>query len=398
MAVISAWRSFARSPRFPVAVVAALYVLGALVVAFEPTSGHDEGQLMFGFARALKIDFLPYFFWQKSKPALALLYLPSAALGFGPYMVLHGLISALAVVLTGEVALALGQKRPWIAALVLAGSPLFAWCTATGISNSDGVAFLVLSLATLLVWRRPGWTGVVLGLMPWVRYECAVFALVIGLVALWTTRSWRLLLGALAWPGVYLGLGALYHRSALWFLRFLPSVSSTSGIEAWESELGRHSLTTLVTAFGLLSPALVMLVFLRPRALSGIERAMALFVVLFLALFAYTHVAPRALGPVFVLGFSARYALIALPAVALLVGRVFEDLAAREAPRWLDTASVAVLVAAGWGVLARGAGTVVLWGASSAGALLGLLRLGRPAVAGGLCWGSWRWAALPAGW
>jgi hypothetical protein len=362
--------------------LASMYLLGSLVMALDPSSGHDEGQLTFGFARGLAVDFLPVFFWQKSKPALALLYLPAASLGFGAYLVMHGFISALAVVLTGEVAQRMGHRRPWIAAAVLACSPLFAWCSLTGVSNSDGVALLVLSLYTFLVWGRPGWTGVILGVMPWVRYECAVFAAVVGLVALWTTRSWRLLLGACAWPGLYLGLGALYHRSGLWFLRYPPGVSTTAGIEAWEQEFASHSLTTLVTAFGLLSPALVMLVFLRPRSLSGVERAMALFVVFFLGLFAYTHTSPRAVGPAFVLGFSARYALIALPAVALLVGRGFEELTAREAPRWQDTASVAALVAGGWALLARGAGEIVLWGAPGAGALLGVLRLGRPAVAG----------------
>jgi hypothetical protein len=158
-------------------------------------------------------------------------------------------------------------------------------------------------------------------------------------------------------------------------------VSNTSGIEVWEQEFASHSWTTLLSVFGLLSPAVLLLVFLRPRALSGAERALALFVVLFLGLFAYTHLSPRDAGPAFVLGFSARYALIALPAVALLVGRAFEGLAAQEAPRWLDTASVAALLAAGWALAARGAGALVLWGASCAGALLGALRGRLPRIA-----------------
>jgi hypothetical protein len=374
--------SILRKPALPVLLVAAVYLVASLVAVSDSRTAHDEGLLMYGFSRGLSLSFAPVFFWQKCKPALALFYLPVARLGFGAYLVAHVLVAAAAVAAVGEVARALGHRRPWIASLVLALSPVFTWSSLVGISNSDGVAFAVLSLYLLVVHRRPALAGLVLGLLPWVRYESTIFAGLVVLYGLFALRSPRFLSGLCAWPIAYLGAGAVYHRDPLWFLHYLPGISGMMpGNEVWEGGFASHGFVTLVATYSLISAALGLCVLLRPMRLHPLERVLGLSAFAYLALFALTHVAPLNIGPAFVIGFSARYAALAVPSVALLVGRVVDAVEDAPAPALRDTLCTAALVAAGWLAKARGADSVFLWAGAAAGVVVGSLRLGAPAFA-----------------
>src|SRR5689334_9530836 len=111
-------RSGTRESRLGIALAVLCACLG-LVLATAQSSIHDEGLLMYGFARSLGEAFLPCFFFQKIKPALALFYAPVARLGLVPYMVLHVIVGAAAVYWTHAVARSLQHKRPSIAACTL---------------------------------------------------------------------------------------------------------------------------------------------------------------------------------------------------------------------------------------------------------------------------------------
>jgi hypothetical protein len=366
----------------PAVAVAVVHLVICLVVVASPRTGHDEGQLMFGFSRALSLSFAANFFWQKIKPALALFYLPVVGLGFGAYLVAHVVVASAAVAGVGEVARSLGHRRPWLPSLVVALSPLFTWSSLVGVSNSDGVAFMVLFLYVLVVLDRPALAGVVLGLLPWVRFECATFSAALALYVLLDRRSGRFLAGLCAWPALYLGGGAVYHHDAIWFLHYLPNVSQLMpGNEVWAAEFSGHGIATLNATFSLVTPTLGLVVLLRPARLSRVELALGGYAALFLGLYVFTHLAPRDIGPAFALGFSSRYAVIALPSLALLVGRAIESLEDEPAPAVRDTIAAAALTALGWFARAYKADTVVLWSAAATGAIAASFRAGSPRLA-----------------
>jgi hypothetical protein len=96
--------------------------------------------------------------------------------------------------------------------------------------------------------------GFVFGLLPWIRYEQALFAAVFVPFVLYRYRSVAFAMGLVAWPIAYLGSGAIYHRDALWFVHFLPNVSNLdSGNAQWLAEFASHSPKTAITALAMVS-------------------------------------------------------------------------------------------------------------------------------------------------
>jgi len=367
-------------PRLAGVALAVLHFCLGLIVTLDPASTHDEGLLMFGFSRALGEAFIPCLFFLKSKPALALFYWPVASLGLQPYLLAHLAVASAAIALVHATARSLGHARPWLPALILALSPIFTWSGMTGVSNSDGVAGIALFLYLLEARKSHFAAGLVLGLLPWVRYECALFSAVLAPWVLARTKSGAFLAGLLVWPVAYLGAGALYHQDALWPLHFRPGVSDlSSGNEVWIAEFARHNPKTAFFALAAVSPAVFLLALLRPSRLGGLERALAVFTAIYLGLYLVTHMAPRDLGPAFILGFSPRYAVAPVVALALLVSRAIEALEVLEAKgnagsRLRDTLAAAALI--GLGYLFRAFTVVPLWGAAAAGALVAAARGG----------------------
>lgn len=363
-----------------IALAAAHFCLG-LLVTLDPRSTHDEGLLMYGFSRALGDAFLPCFFFQKLKPALALVYLPFASLGLGAYLVAHLAVASAAVALVHATARALGHERPWVPALVVALSPLYTWSGLVGVSNSDGVAAIALFLYLLVARKSLLGAGLVLGVLPWIRYECAVFSVVLALYVFYRHRSRVFLAGCAAWPLAYLASGALYHRDILWFLHYMPNVSKlTPDNPVWMGEFARHDIGTGVLALAMVSPAVFFLLLVRRSRLVGVEKALGAFTAVFFGLFLATHVSPRDIGPAFALGFSSRYAVVPVIAVGLLLGRALEALEREAAPRLRDTAAAAALLGLGWLLRTRGL-VAPLWAAASTGALVAASRGGATRLA-----------------
>ncbi|HRI64198.1 MAG TPA: hypothetical protein PK156_08165, partial [Polyangium sp.] len=319
----------------------------------SPHFVHDEGLLMYGFARSLSEAFLPCLFFQKVKPALALFYAPVAWFGLTYYLMLHVLVAAATLYWTHAVARSLHHKRPWLPTFVLFISPLFLWSTTTGVSNSDGVAATALFLYLLETRKNLFAAGFVLGVLPWIRYEQALFSAVLAPWVLYRSRSPKFLAGLVTWPIAYLGCGAIYHHDLLWFLHFLPNVSNLdSGNEAWIAEFAHHDVRTALMALLMVSPAVFVLTLLRRERLRPVERLLAVFTAGFFVLFVVTHLSPRDIGPAFTLGFSSRYALVPLVPVALLFGRVVEQQQYSFVPRLRDTIVAATWLVGGWFVRA----------------------------------------------
>jgi hypothetical protein len=327
------------------ALFALLHFALGLRICWDPRNIHDEGLSTYGFSRLLGEAFIPGLFFQRIRPALALAYFLPSRLGLDVFLITHLALGSVAVLLVARVARALGQQRPWLAALCLGLSPLYLWCNATGISNSSGVAVAILSLYVLEVRKLPFAAGFLLGALPFVRPEAAVFGAALAPYVIYRDRDFRFVLGLVIWPAVYLGAGAFYHADPLWFVHFGADVPRLDpAVHAQEIEMvGRHGLGSALAAVLSVSPALLLLVFARPSRFLGVERALLAFTVLYAGIFFASHLGPLSLGLLHSVGFSSRNLLLVAAAVPLLVGRLLER-HARDSPPRLRLAVVATVV------------------------------------------------------
>lgn len=353
--------------------LAVAYCCACLIAALQPLATHDEGLLMYGFARSLSEAFFPCLFFQKIKPALALIYAPAARLGLVPYMAMHAVVAAATLYWTHAVAQSLHHKRTWLPALVVLFSPLYTWSAVTGVSNSDGVAATALFLYLLQARKNFFAAGFVLGMLPWIRYEQALFCAVLAPWVLFRFRSPAFLAGVITWPLGYLGAGAIYHHDPLWFLHFLPNVSNLdSGNPVWLAEFASHNARSAIMSLVMVSPAVFFLALLRFKSLQSIERVLAIFTLGFFATFVVTHLSPRDIGPAFTLGFSSRYAIVPIVPMGLLVGRAIEQRESDVVPRMRDTVIAAGFLVVGW--FFRTTVVVPLFASAAIGAFVAAMR------------------------
>lgn len=304
---------------------------------------HDEGLLTYYFAAMALEQPAALLFMQKSRPILSAFYAPAAASGFNAFLVLHMGVAALAIPLIGDLSRRLGHRAPNVAALVVATSPLFIAAGASGVSNSDATTLSALCLWLLMGRQRPGLAGVTLGLACLARYE---LALLIPILWIWAVKRDQLLplaAGTLMAPAAYWAAGILYHRHALWWLMYPPSLTHANPASPL-FDAGAYGASTEEISYSLLavSPALVLLPLLVLVGLRSREWALAAFVLAFLAFI-------LGLPQVGLFNFDTtpRYLLPVLPFVALLVGRTADLAVARQdGLRWASAVGAALLVAA----------------------------------------------------
>lgn len=301
-------------PAEALAAIAFALVAGALGLSglFVDDEGHITyiGAVLVGRA---PVDAL---FFQKMHPSISVLYAPVIAWGWKAFLVWHVLLAAAAVWLIGSTARALGGQA-WIAAFVLATSPLFLVSAATGLSNSSGLFLLALAL---WLYQRGGratlLAGVVAAAAIWSRYEQVPY--IAGLAAhAWFGRRDLRFLGAFSAVIVgYLGLGALYHGSLLWMLEYPPVLFQETGPSTLaDMGLAPKHVRELLERLVLLSPLYLCPILLGPRrTLPPLARVLT--VVLGLA-FLVQFGLPLA-GGFFNYDHTARYFLAHLPAIALL--------------------------------------------------------------------------------
>jgi hypothetical protein len=300
-----------------------VFVLVGVAAVVSARTLHDEGLLTWYFAGIVVDEPIPGLFWQKLRPPLALFYAPFAGASLRMFGVVHVLVSAAAIPMIAAVARELGQRWFVIPAFVLASSPLLIITAAAGHSNADALVGLVAALYLLIVKRRALAAGILLGALVLVRAEIAAIVLVLAAGRLFE-RDLRFALGMPVVPLAYALLGALYHHDLLWIVHYPPTLMAPAPDTHW-LEVGRRFEQVRGTGIALLclSPALGLIVLLRPRALGTFERTLAVALALFL-------IAIRGLPTLGLFNFdsSPRYLLVCLPLVALVIGRQADD--ARE--------------------------------------------------------------------
>ncbi len=311
---------FLTDPRITTLLTIAYVGFGVVFVRTDYTL-NDEGLLTHYWASWARQDFLPVFFFQKVKPVLCALYLPVSAWGVHATLIAHVIVSSLAILMIASTARALGHRLPNLPALVLAFSPIYFYGGGAGVSNVDGAVGVALVLYLLSVRRWPLLAGIVAGLLPWVRFELAVFSIVITLHALTSEQDRPAVLGVMIFPLAYIVAGALYHRDLVWLAHFPPSAPWDPANLIYKTQLigPRYFLEPALA----LTPAAALLAALPVVRLGRLERVALVYA---LAAIAAVHVLP--IFKIGNFGASPRYSAHVLPVLALFVGRVVE--------RWWD--------------------------------------------------------------
>jgi hypothetical protein len=289
---------------------------------------NDEGLVTVVWANALRHAPLAVLFFQKAKPVLSLLYLPAAAFGTRAVLAMHLVVASLSIPLVAATARSLRLPLPNLPPLAVALSPVYFFGGAAGISNVDGVVGTALFLYLLTVRRKEFGAGLVLGALPWVRHELAFLVAVFFLWMALVERRRAPLLGTLVVPVVYTVAGVLYHRDPLWLLHYPPTtLLPMPNNPVWEPVSARQFLINLFS----ISPVIAICFSARLQRLTPVERTLFAYALGWLVLVTVL--------PVFRLanfGFSPRYALQVLPAIALLSGRAVEPWLEGERARWFD--------------------------------------------------------------
>ena len=320
-------------------VIAAAFVAAGLAVIQANTFLNDEGVLTWIFAGLTSEAPLDMLFFLKARPAISLLYAPVAALGLSPFLWVHLLVAAVAVPLTASLARRFDHHRPLLPAALLALSPLYFAAAAAGVQNTDGTVGLLL-VAWLMSRNFPLTAGLFLGAVVLGRIEIAFFAVVLAAYAALTPGRRRLLLGAVAIPGLYFLAGTVYHGDLLWPLHYPSSVFSNPAIGAAERAGYGGSLRDLVsTALGL-TPVVGALAWISLRGRGALENVLILAAIAFVLVI---RVLP--FTQLIYVDASPRYVLPALPFLCLGVGRVLESWGAKGRRAWAAPAMLLAVVA-----------------------------------------------------
>jgi hypothetical protein len=321
--------------------LAAAYATLGLHHVLADTFLNDEGMLSYFFAGLTWDAPLDTFFWQKSRPLLALFYAPAAAAGLSVFLVVHVVVAALAGPLAAAVARAWDHRYPNLAAALVLASPLMLAAGPAGVSNTDAVV-LALFAVWLAARERPLPAGLVLGALLLIRAELAALVLAFGALGV-VRRPFRpILLGVAVVPVVYWLLGILYHHDALWPLLYPPTLASPSlAPEVFEALATSGGPWTAVPTLIALTPAVGLALLARWRKLPPTEWTCLGFTLAFL-------LALRILPyfGIFNFGSSPRYILPALPFVALLASRTFTRWHEAGDPRWSAAWLAGLLVVA----------------------------------------------------
>ena len=376
----SAWgRAFAFTFESPLALglMTSLFAVTGLVLVFGHFIVQDEGLSTYTFAHWLVLNPLPVLFFQKAKPVLGLMFAVPSTGGPEALLAVHVLVAALVAPMMAAVARSMGIRAPNLAALIVLVSPLFLFGAAAGISNCEGVFAVSVFLYLTLTQRRYWLAGIVLGCMPWLRYELAPFSILLWLYMTLSERNRGVTFGAMIFPVLYAASGAMYHHDLLWLIHFGPTTEFPMPANPiWEVQ--RIGLRYLLVTELLVTPAIGFALAVRLSRLSRIERALVVFALASFILISFLPFLRLAnFGP------AARYSMQPLPIFALLSARAVEP--------WLDGTSsspgrfylLPVVLAAIWvGSSGPPAATAVpILCAYVAAAVLGSLGCGRSAVA-----------------
>lgn len=327
-----------------------VYVAVGVGLVWSDAYLNDEGLLTHYWGSWARQEFLAIFFFQRLRPVLAALYAPITGLGVHATLVAHVVIASLSIPLIAGTAKRLHYRLPNLAAFAVALSPILFAGAAAGLSNTDGVVGVCLTL-WLLSRRQLLLAGTLAGMLPWIRFELGLFSAILAGHALLVRADRRLLLGLWIFPVLYAASGALYHGDALWFVHYPPNVGADPSNPMWQGQA--RGVRLLLEPLLAVTPLVPLLAVLPWTRLTAMERTLLIYVVV--------GALVMNVFPVFQIGnfgTAPRYSLHLLPAIALLAARAVES--------WWDTHYPSLLRLSTMGLL-------TLWLATRQESLLAVL-------------------------
>lgn len=331
----------------------AFFVVGSLfsLIWVVPS---DEPVLSWMASKSFVVSPLDTLFFLKLRPAGALIGAPGALFGFEAYRVWSVGIAALGLYAALRLA-SRHQASSWLAALALATSVEFLLGAVSGVSNVHGVALCLVAIWALED-ERVALGCVLLGALAFVRYEFAIYTVVLGLFAMRRYGLRATLPGLSAFPVLLAVLGALYHQDLFWELHYPPTAPLSAGDF---SDIGPSAEYLIRTgaSIALASPLVCLCVLGLRAAPSGLWRAgiaAGSIAALLIAAGPLLHAAR--------FDHSPRYLLVALPGVVLSASVVLRRVDRRAVTIALALGSIGVvfLLAAGFGPRRIGIGAMLL--------------------------------------
>jgi len=296
------------------AIIAALFSGSTLILMFLVDYTDDEGFQAYLYTRILLEEPIAGIFVQKLKWAGTMLYLPVFGFGWKIFLVWHKVLAGAGIYLLGKATEGLTRKG-WIASLVLATSPAYIFSSMAGHSNIVGVFYAALILYLLVARRSFFWAGMALGALPWVRHEYFIFVAGLALYAVLKDRNPRFFGGLLMFPVVYLSIGAVYHGDILWWLHYLPALTTPEPTCTWYRQWEAAYLQRLISMLGVITPAWPLLFLMSWRKKSPLEKALLISLV---ATFLFMFIVPFTRFLKF--DHDVRYWLVFLPFLSVGAG------------------------------------------------------------------------------
>ncbi|RJO69513.1 MAG: hypothetical protein C4523_06195 [Myxococcales bacterium] len=204
-------------------VISSSFTLATLLGMFVIRLHDDEGMLAYQFAQVLFKEPLAAWFFQKLRPIGSLLMAPWAMTGFTVFLIGQKIWAGLGIYFLGLAVDRLGGKG-WLASLIVASSPMYVVSSMAGHANIQGVAIAALAMALLAYRKFPWGAGLLVGLLPWVRYEYVFFSAVLAGYALFEWRRPGFFIACAAFPLFYLLTGMMYHEDFFWMAHYPPSL------------------------------------------------------------------------------------------------------------------------------------------------------------------------------
>ncbi len=299
--------------------IAAGVALAGLAAVYSGYFLDDEGVLSWIFAGIMSEAPIDVLFFLKARPPIAALYAPVAAMGLTPFLCAHVLVAALAIPLTASLARRFGHRNPNLPAALVALSPLYFACAASGVQNSEAMLGVLL-VAWLITRDMPLVAGVIAGLILIARVETAIFLVAVAAYAVVKLNDRRFMIGTITTLVVFVLLGACYHGHLLWPLTYPSSVSTNEAIDATRRAAYGGSLADFVTAGLSLTPVIAVALWTSVRNRSSFE--LTLIVAAF-AFVAVIRVLP--FTQLVYVDASPRYILPALPFLCLAVSNAVDN-------------------------------------------------------------------------
>ena len=203
----------------PLFLLSIVVVYTILVFLSEGTAGGADDMTHYRYSR-YAFQYPRFFLHHWGKPLFTALTAPFAQFGYNGVRVFNVVAGTTAAWLTFRVAKNLGFSQPFLAMVLVIGSPMY---TVLMLSGMTEILFsLILILVIFLFFNKHYiWSALALSFIPFVRTEGVVILPLFFLALLWL-RQWKALPFLLFGLVFYSIVGSFYYKDIFWVFTEMP--------------------------------------------------------------------------------------------------------------------------------------------------------------------------------